>query len=96
MLSIAFGGTLKDLKKELKTCLNDIPKEQVKYQNTGKYINSFNCYLKDVDAMRPILNQTLRKTAMYIDYIGEQSQAVISQNVLDMGKAVLEAKEVMR
>ena len=77
-------------------CLDGIPKEQVKYQNTGKYINSFNCYLKDVDAMRPILNQTLRKTAMYRDYVGIPSEALMAQNVLDMGRAVLNEQQISR
>lgn len=94
VLHITFGGTLKDLQKELKTCLNKLPKEEVKYQNTGKYINSFCCYLQSVDAMRPVLYEVLNKTRMHVDYVGIEDKRVYPRTLIKMGQEMLQNQQI--
>lgn len=87
--SITFGKREVDFKKAVKTVLNGIPKNKAKYHNTGKGVNTFDCYFKDTDSLRPLLNGVLSDTEMYIQYVLEPEKRVFNNDLLSKANNVL-------
>ena len=91
-LSVSFSKRQSELKSSIKTTLDTIPKNQAKYQNKGKYVNTFDCYFKDIDAMRPLLNNVLRHTEMYISYVLEADERVFVNDILSKANSLFADK----
>ena len=91
-LSVTFSKKELELYQEIKKSLNQLPKGAVKYQNTGKVVNTFNCYFRDVDSMRPLFNNVLRQTKMYTSYILEDDKQVFTNDLLVTGNDILSSQ----
>ena len=88
-LSITFSKREVEFKNLIKDALNQIPKNQARYQNTGKVVNTFDCYFKDVDSMRPLLNNVLSHTDMFTQYMMEEDRKVFKNDLLSTGTDLL-------
>ncbi len=96
LLTVTFGKRETGLKDQIKENLNQLPRGIVKYRNSGSYSHSFDCYFKNVDSMRPLINQVLKETEMFISYVSEKDERVFPHDLLKMGNQVMEQKERMR
>lgn len=92
--SITFGKRETGLKTIVKTVLNTIPKNKAKYHNTGKYVNTFDCYFKDTDSLRPLLNDVLRDTEMFIQYLLEPEKRVFINDIISKSNDVLNERGI--
>lgn len=96
MLSVSFSKRETELKDQIKNSLDQLPRGSVKYRNSGRYSNCYECYFKDVDSMRPLLNEVLKETEMYISYVSEKDKQVFPHELLRMGSEVLKGQTIER
>ena len=92
--SITFSKRDIDFKKAIKTVLNNIPKNKAKYHNTGKGVNTFDCYFKDTDSLRPLLNDVLRHTEMYNLHLMGPEKRVFNNDLLSKANDVLSERGI--
>jgi len=83
ILSITFNRRAEYLKDRLKNTLKQIPKDEVKYRQVGKWFYSFNFYFNKVNSIEPILDVVLEESEMYQRFILAPDKKV---NISDMIK----------
>ena len=96
MLSISFGKKETELRQQIKSILKEQSSTEVKYRNKMYLSCSFECYFKDVDSMRPILNQVLKNTEMVIPITMEKDKSVFSRDIFQMAKEIISNKNLSR
>jgi hypothetical protein len=88
LLTISFSKNEKAMKGKIKSVFDQQSKDNVKYRSKDYISTRFECYFKNVDDMRPILNQVLKDTQMVISYALEKDKNVFPNDILRMGNEV--------
>lgn len=96
LLTVSFSKRELELKDQIKNSLDQLPRGAVKYRNSGRYSNYFECYFKNTDGMRPLLNEVLKETEMFVAYVSEKDKRVFPHDLLRMGNEALKGQAVAR
>ena len=88
-LSIIFTKRATDFLIHLKTVLDDIPKNKVKYNSSKNIIVTFNCYCHSLESIRPVINEVLGSTEMYIRYGLIEDKRIFPDDLWKQGEQVL-------
>lgn len=93
-LSITFTKRATDFRQYLKTILDDIPKDKVKYNSNKDIAVTFNCYCHSLESIRPVINEALGHTKMYVRFGLIEDKRIFPDDLWKQGEQVL-AKQMM-
>ncbi|MFK7748518.1 MAG: hypothetical protein AB8B65_09015 [Kordia sp.] len=96
MLSVSFGKRETELRQQIKSVLQKQSSDDVKYRNKMYLSCSFECYFKDVDSMRPLLNQVLKNTELVIPLAMEKDKSVFPRYILKIADEVIHTENLNR
>lgn len=96
MLSISFSKQETELRQQIKSIFKIQSPKDIKYRNRMNLSCSFDCYFKNVDAMRPILNQVLKDTEMIIPLIMEKDKSVFVRDLLSEAQKIIQDKNLSK
>lgn len=65
-LNIVFSRKATSFQKHLKKTLGRIPKNQVRYRQTGKYLFSYDCYANSIESLKPVIDNVLTLSQMWV------------------------------
>ena len=88
-LSIIFTKKAVEFRSFLKAVLDDIPKNEIKYRSTKNIATTFNCYCHSLESIRPIINDVLGKTEMYVRYGLIKDKQIFPDDLWKQGQQIL-------
>ena len=89
-MSITFAKQAKEFHSHLKSILDTIPKEQVKYRSNKNIAITFHCYCQSLESIRPIVDNVLEKTQMYVRFGMIPDKQISTADLWKQGALVLE------